>query len=134
MSLRVKRAYEEPAASDGTRVLVERLWPRGVSKDDAAIELWLKDVAPSTELRQWFAHDPAKWAEFRRRYRSELMAHPEAVMELRKLARRTKVTLIYAAKDEEHNSALVLKELLEHSSKQKKALTTTRATGRRAKA
>jgi len=115
-------------------VLVERLWPRGVSKDDAAIELWLKDVAPSTELRQWFAHDPAKWAEFRRRYRSELMAHPEAVMELRKLARRTKVTLIYAAKDEEHNSALVLKELLEHSSKQKKALTTTRATGRRAKA
>jgi len=132
MSLRVKRAYEEPTASDGVRVLVERLWPRGVSKEDAAIELWPKDVAPSTELRQWFAHDPAKWAEFRRRYQAELAAHPEVVAELRKLARRKTVTLIYAAKDEEHNSALVLKELLERSSKQKKAQA-ARATGRRAK-
>lgn len=112
MSIELKRAYEPPAASDGFRVLVDRLWPRGVSKDSAAIDLWLRDIAPSTELRKWFAHDPAKWAEFRKRYFRELDGNEEAVRELRKHARRGKVTLVYGARDEEHNDAVALKEYL----------------------
>ena len=107
----LKRAYEPPTAADGARILVDRLWPRGVAKADAAIDLWLKDVAPSTELRRWFAHDPAKWPEFRRRYRAELRGSP-ALAELRSLARKGHVTLVYSAKDEVHNDAVVLGELL----------------------
>lgn len=112
MKIRVKRAYEPPARADGKRVLVERLWPRGLTKARAAIDLWLKDVAPSPALRKWFAHDPAKWSEFKRRYRRELRDRPEVVEELRRLCRRGAVTLVYGARDEQHNGALVLAEYL----------------------
>jgi|SRR6516165_10151426 uncharacterized protein YeaO (DUF488 family) len=111
--LKLKRVYEPPARTDGVRVLVERLWPRGISKEWAAVDLWLKEVAPSTELRQWFAHDPAKWPEFQRRYRAELRAHKDAVHTLKQKARQGAVTLVYAARDEEHNAALALKRFLE---------------------
>lgn len=108
----LKRAYEPAAAEDGCRVLVERLWPRGVSKQRAAIDAWLKDVAPSTELRKWYGHDPDRWEEFRRRYWDELRSNRQAVDELRKKEREGKVTLIYAAHDEQHNGALALKQFL----------------------
>ena len=111
--IRLKRAYDKPSASDGERVLVERLWPRGVTKARAALDLWLKDVAPSPELRTWFGHDPAKWAEFKRRYWQELRARREAVDVLRDKAGRGTVTLVYAARDQEHNGAVALKEFLE---------------------
>jgi uncharacterized protein YeaO (DUF488 family) len=110
--IRLKRAYEPPAAGDGTRVLVDRLWPRGVRKPDLAIDRWLKEVAPSTELRRWFAHDPARWAEFRRRYAAELAATPEPLEELRRLAQAGPLTLVYAARDEAHNDAVLLRDLL----------------------
>jgi uncharacterized protein YeaO (DUF488 family) len=110
--VRLKRAYEAAESSDGMRVLVDRLWPRGVSKDAAAVDLWLKDVAPSTELRKWFGHDPERWPEFQRRYGEEVRKHPEAFEQLRDLARKQRVTLVYAAKDEEHNDAVVLRRLL----------------------
>jgi len=110
--VRLRRAYEAASADDGTRVLVDRLWPRGVSKDAAAIDLWLKDLAPSTELRQWFGHDPARWAEFQQRYAQEVRQHPQAFEQLRELARKGPVTLVYAARDETHNDAVVLRELL----------------------
>ncbi|MGE5620595.1 MAG: DUF488 domain-containing protein [Sphingomonadaceae bacterium] len=113
--VRIKRAYEPPAPDDGYRVLIDRLWPRGVKKEDLALDAWLKQLAPSTELRRWFGHDPAKWAEFQRLYRQELST-PEAerlLAELRERARRGWVTLLYAAKDEEHNDAVVLRQLLE---------------------
>jgi uncharacterized protein YeaO (DUF488 family) len=110
--LKLKRAYEEPSPEDGERVLVERLWPRGLSKERAGIDLWLKEVAPSTELRKWFGHDPARWEEFRRRYWEELENKPEPVNQLRKKARRETVTLVYAARDEEHNGALALQQFL----------------------
>lgn len=110
--LRLKRAYEAAAASDGMRVLVDRLWPRGVSKDAAAVDLWLKELAPSTELRKWFGHDLARWPEFQRRYDEELRQHPEMMAQLRGLARKQRVTLVYAAKDEAHNDAVVLRKLL----------------------
>ena len=110
--VRLRRAYEAASADDGTRVLVDRLWPRGVSKDAAAIDLWLKDLAPSTELRQWFGHDPARWAEFQQRYAQEVRQHPQAFEQLRELARKGPVTLVYAARDEAHNDAVVLRELL----------------------
>lgn len=113
MSIRLKRAYEPADPGDGTRVLVDRLWPRGVSKDSARIDLWLKEVAPSTELRKWFGHDPAKWAEFQKRYRRELDYRPDAVAQLRDLTRHGVVTLVYAARDEEHNDAVALKAYLE---------------------
>ncbi|MGH7101997.1 MAG: DUF488 domain-containing protein [Acetobacteraceae bacterium] len=107
----LKRAYDPPDPTDGTRVLVDRLWPRGVKKSEAAIDVWLKDVAPSTELRQWFGHDPAKWTEFRKRYRAEL-ADGEAIRELRALvARNNRTTLVFAAHDAEHCNAVVLREL-----------------------
>ncbi len=108
----LKRAYEEPAKSDGRRVLVERLWPRGVTKAAAKIDHWLKEVAPSPELRRWFNHDPEKWPEFQKRYRAELRAHPEEVAELRRLVRQGPVTFVYAARDEERNSAVLLKQFL----------------------
>ncbi|HEU5093923.1 MAG TPA: DUF488 domain-containing protein [Reyranella sp.] len=110
--VRLKRAYEPPSAGDGTRVLVDRLWPRGVSKTDVAIDLWLKDVAPSTELRRWFGHDPERWDEFRRRYQTELADKAEPLKELQAYARKGTLTLIYAARDEAHNEAVVLRDLL----------------------
>lgn len=110
----LKRAYDEPAASDGTRVLVERLWPRGISKARAHIDLWLKEVAPSPELRTWFGHDPKKWEEFRRRYEAELATGEtqEALSTLRDLARQGPLTLVFAARDTQHTNAVVLRELL----------------------
>lgn len=114
MAISLKRAYEPPAASDGTRILVDRLWPRGVSKAKAGIDLWLKDVAPSTELRKWFDHDPDKWPEFQRKYRAELKGS-EALAELRKLSRQGHVTLVYSARDELHNDAVALKKILGRS-------------------
>jgi uncharacterized protein YeaO (DUF488 family) len=111
--IRLKRAYEPPDPSDGQRVLVERLWPRGVTKARAAIALWLKDVAPSTELRKWFAHDPARWKQFQQRYRNELEKQEESVALLRRMSRQGTLTLVYAAKDEQHNGALALKAFLE---------------------
>ncbi|MCC7021373.1 MAG: DUF488 domain-containing protein [Thermomicrobiales bacterium] len=111
--VRVRRIYEPPTPDDGRRILVDRLWPRGVSKARADLDAWVKDVAPSTELRTWFGHDPAKWDEFARRYRHELTEHPEAVQELVDAAGTGPVTLLYAARDEQHNEALVLQKLLE---------------------
>jgi uncharacterized protein YeaO (DUF488 family) len=110
--IKLKRVYEPPAKNDGYRVLVERLWPRAVSKERAAVDLWLKDVAPSTELRKWFGHDPAKWPEFQKRYRSELKDKKDGLDLLRQKSREGTVTLVYAARDEEHNNAQVLKDLL----------------------
>jgi uncharacterized protein YeaO (DUF488 family) len=111
--IRLKRVYEPPAPADGQRILVERLWPRGVAKDKAALDEWVKEVAPSPELRNWFGHDPAKWAEFRHRYREELERNPQALGRLRELVSQGEVTFVYAARDEQHNSALLLKEFLE---------------------
>lgn len=110
----IKRAYEPAAESDGTRVLVDRLWPRGVSKERAHIDLWLKEIGPSTELRQWYGHDPAKYAEFRRRFVAELaQGEAHATLErLRELARQGTVTLVFAARDADHANATVLRELL----------------------
>jgi uncharacterized protein YeaO (DUF488 family) len=110
--LRIKRAYLPPSAEDGVRVLVDRLWPRGLRKSDAAIDHWLKDLAPSTELRRWFGHDPRRWDEFRRRYAAELFSRPDLLEELRKLAREQPVTLLFAAHDELHNQAVVLRDVL----------------------
>lgn len=110
MHILIKRVYAPPDASDGLRVLVDRLWPRGIAK--AKVDVWLKDVAPSTALRQWFGHDPAKWIEFKKRYRAELKDNP-AVDELRALARKSDVVLVYAAKDEAHNEAVVLQQFLQ---------------------
>ena len=110
--VKLKRAYEPPDPGDGTRVLVDRLWPRGVSKANAAVDLWLKDLAPSTELRKWFGHDPSRWQEFRERYATEVRQHQEAYDQLRELARKGPVTLVYSAHDEVHNDAVVLRSLL----------------------
>ena len=111
-NVRLKRAYEPVSGADGTRVLVDRLWPRGVSKEDAAIERWMKELSPSTELRRWFGHDPARWQEFRRRFAEEVRRHPEELEELRALARQGPITLVYAAHDKEHNDAIVLRDVL----------------------
>ena len=113
MTLRLKRVYESAESGDGKRILVDRLWPRGVSKDEAKVDLWLKAVAPSPDLRRWFGHDPEKWAEFRRRYRNELEENVAAVDELKKAIGRSKATLLYGAKDQEHNHAIVLKDFIE---------------------
>jgi len=110
---RVKRIYEAASPSDGYRVLVDRLWPRGVSREAARIDEWQKEVAPSTELRRWFAHEPERWDEFRRRYAAELEDKGELLDGLRARARRGTVTLLYGARDEEHNQAVALLELLE---------------------
>jgi uncharacterized protein YeaO (DUF488 family) len=112
--IRLKRAYEAPSKADGERVLVERLWPRGLTKVRAALDLWLKDAAPSPELRKWFGHDPAKWELFEQRYWKELRARAEAVDILRRKAKHGTVTLVYAARDVEHNGAVALKQFLEH--------------------
>jgi uncharacterized protein YeaO (DUF488 family) len=114
LKIAIKRAYEPAAKNDGRRILVDRLWPRGVKRDTAGIDEWMKDVAPSTALRRWFAHDPARWKEFIQRYRKELASpSAEAAMErLRKLASDRKVTLVYAAADSEHNNAVALRTIL----------------------
>jgi uncharacterized protein YeaO (DUF488 family) len=114
LMIKVKRVYESPSPEDGTRILVERLWPRGLTKKRAAVDLWLKEVAPSTDLRKWFAHDPAKWPEFQKRYRAELRKAKDAVRVLKEYGQGGTVTLVYAARDEEHNSAVVLKRFLEN--------------------
>jgi uncharacterized protein YeaO (DUF488 family) len=111
-ALRVKRVYDPPTDDDGVRVLVDRVWPRGLSKEKAQIDHWLKDVAPSTALRQWFGHDPARWTEFRRRYRAELEQNLAPLEALRSLIRGKPATLVYGARDEQHNQAVVLAEIL----------------------
>lgn len=113
MSFRIKRAYETPGPDDGFRVLVDRLWPRGVTKDAARIDLWLKEIAPSDELRKWFNHDPAHWTEFQHRYLREIERHPEAIAQLDAATRNGSVTLVYGARDEEHNNAVVLRRFIE---------------------
>ena len=112
MAIQLKRAYDAPSKSDGFRILVDRLWPRGVTKAGARIDLWLKAVAPSTTLRKWFAHDPDKWPEFRKRYFKELASQKDALSEITSRARKGKVTLVYSAKDTEHNDAVALKEYI----------------------
>lgn len=111
-NIKLKRAYERPAQADGTRILVDRLWPRGVTKAAAAIDQWMKEIAPSTELRKWFGHDPARWREFRRRYAAELRKRPDELRSLRGQARRGPITLVYSARDETHNDAVVLRDIL----------------------
>ncbi len=110
--VQVKRAYEAPAPDDGTRILIDRLWPRGIKKEALALDQWDKELAPSTELRQWFGHDPARWAEFQVRYAEELLAHAPALDTLRRLARKGRITLVYGAHDEAHNNAVALREML----------------------
>lgn len=110
--IKLKRIYEPPSDEDGVRILVERLWPRGISKEKAKVDEWMKEIAPSQELRQWFKHDPAKWEEFQKRYRKELDQNQELVKELKRSAKGKTVTFVYAARDEEHNSALLLKKYL----------------------
>jgi uncharacterized protein YeaO (DUF488 family) len=111
-NVKLKRAYELPAVEDGTRILVDRLWPRGIKKTDAAIDLWMKDVAPSTGLRQWFGHETDRWQEFRRRYVDELRQKSDLVDELRALACKGPITLVFGAHDQTHNDAVVLREIL----------------------
>ena len=115
--IKLKRAYEAASKGDGLRVLVERLWPRGVSKRKAKIDLWLKDLAPSTELRKWYGHDPARWPQFRKRYRAELKGRGDLLALLRYVTQERTVTFVYAASDEERNSAMALKEVLEGGKK-----------------
>jgi len=112
MRLLVKRVYEPPAETDGFRVLVDRLWPRGVSKSKAKLDLWLPDIGPSTALRQWFNHDPARWTPFRRRYLTELKKKTALLATIKKQAKTGPVTLLYSAKDERHNQAVVLRSFL----------------------
>lgn len=111
-NVQIKRAYVQPEPADGTRILVDRLWPRGIAKADAAIDLWMKEIAPSTELRQWFAHDPARWTSFRKRYAKEILGEPELLRQLRDRARHGRITLVYAARDDLHNDAVVLRDML----------------------
>jgi uncharacterized protein YeaO (DUF488 family) len=111
--MRIKRVYEEPDKGDGLRILVDRLWPRGLSKDRAGIDLWLKEAAPSDALRKWFGHDPARWAEFKRRYFKELTAKKEVIKPIIEKAYQGAVTLLYGAKDEECNNAVALQEFIE---------------------
>lgn len=111
-NIRLKRAYESAGSDDGTRILIDRLWPRGVRKADAAIDLWVKDIAPSTALRKWFGHDPARWHEFRRRYSDEIHRNRDRLRELRSLALKGRITLGFSAHDEAHNDAVVLRKIL----------------------
>lgn len=112
MRVAIKRVYEEPSEADGTRILVDRLWPRGLTKEKAKIDLWLKEIAPSNELRKWFGHDPAKWAEFERRYLHELKTRGEPMARLKQEGARGPVTLLFGARDVEHNEAVTLKKVL----------------------
>lgn len=108
----LKRAYNPPAAEDGVRILVDRLWPRGVAKGEAAIDRWPRCIAPSAELRRWFGHDPDRWREFARRYATEIRGNPDALEDLRRLARNGRITLVYSARDELHNDAVVLRKMI----------------------
>lgn len=112
MRIAIKRIYEPASADDGRRILVDRLWPRGLTKEKAGIDLWLREIAPSTELRKWFGHDPEKWDEFRRRYRAELDSNGEALQALKEAIGKGPATLVYGARDEQHNDAIVLRDLL----------------------
>ena len=113
--IQLKRIYEPPAESDGSRVFVDRLWPRGVTKERAKLDLWLQEISPSPELRKWFAHDPEKWEQFYTRYWIELEQNPAAVDQLRQLHAQGTLTLVYVARDQQHNSAAILKEFLEQT-------------------
>ena len=113
--IKLKRVYETPSKGDGLRILVERLWPRGITKERASVDLWLKEVAPGIELRKWFGHDPAKWEQFCKRYRVELEQRKDAVNLLKQKSKEGTITLVYAARDEKHNSAGALKEILEQT-------------------
>lgn len=115
MNIKIKRVYEQPNRKDGERILVDRLWPRGLTKEKAHVDLWLKEIAPSTELRKWFGHDPDRWKSFRRRYETEITHNDDVIKLLKQKARKGTVTLVYAARDEKHNEALVLKQFLEKS-------------------
>ncbi|MCA6110876.1 DUF488 domain-containing protein [Bradyrhizobium cenepequi] len=110
--LRLKRVYEPAEASDGTCILIDRLWPRGLRKENAALDDWMKDIAPSTELRKWFGHDPSRWPKFQHRYRAELHQHCDILDRIRELAKKKTITLVYSAHDEDHNDAVVLKYVL----------------------
>jgi uncharacterized protein YeaO (DUF488 family) len=112
MNVAIKRVYEDPTESDGRRILVDRLWPRGLTKEKARVDIWLKEIGPSNELRKWFAHDPQKWPEFQKRYAQELKSQAAQLALLRHEASHGPVTLLYGAKDEQHNQAVVLKEML----------------------
>jgi uncharacterized protein YeaO (DUF488 family) len=112
MDVRIKRAYEPPVATDGYRVLIDRLWPRGVKREGARLDEWARELAPSGQLRRWFGHDPERFGEFRRRYTAELAGQEEKLRELRRRARNGTLTLVYGAHDEEHNDAVVLAEIL----------------------
>ena len=114
MTIQLKRVYQAPSESDGTRILVDRLWPRGLSKEKARVDLWLKEVAPSNELRKWFGHDPGKWPEFKARYKAELKHNTSQLALLKRAVVRGPATLLYGAKDNEHNEAVVLQQLLDH--------------------
>lgn len=111
-NIKLKRAYEPATPMDGTRILVDRLWPRGVTKEAAAIDEWIKEIAPSTALRKWFGHDPARWQEFRRLYALEVRKRPQELRNLRARARQGPITLVYSAHDEAHNDAVVLRDIL----------------------
>lgn len=111
--LKIKRIYDSVSADDGRRILVDRLWPRGIKKNEAKIDEWLKDIAPSDELRKWFSHEPSKWQEFKKRYRSELKKNSGLIERLIAESKRGIITLLFAAKDKEHNNAVVLKEVIE---------------------
>jgi uncharacterized protein YeaO (DUF488 family) len=113
MNIKIKRVYEKPTMDDGCRILVDRLWPRGLTKEKAGVDLWLKEIAPSTELRKWFGHDPEKWDRFRGRYETEIRHKNDLIEILKEKARRGTLTLIYAARDKKHNEAQVLKQYLE---------------------
>lgn len=112
MAIRLKRIYDPPRSDDGLRILVDRLWPRGVTKRSAAVGRWLREIAPSNRLRKWYGHELKRWGEFRRRYRAELRTRRALIRELRQLARERRVTLLFSASDREHNNAVVLRELL----------------------
>lgn len=114
MKIQLKRVYDPAAKTDGVRILVERLWPRGIKKEDLVLDSWLKDIAPSTELRQWFSHDPTKWQEFEKKYKTELDHNPEAVEQILKQLKHGTVTLLYSSRDTEHNNALYLQHYLEN--------------------
>ncbi len=115
--IRIKRVYEKSGSKDGARILVDRIWPRGLNKAAAGIDLWLKEVAPSTELRQWFNHDPARWEKFRSRYFAELAEKEDSLARIREALGKGKVTLVYSAKDEHHNNAVALEQYLSRDGK-----------------
>lgn len=117
MSFRLKRVYDNPAKADGRRVLVDRVWPRGLTKEEAQIDDWLKEIAPSTRLRKWFGHDPARWTEFKKRYAAELKDRREPVEQLAQQAKKRTITLLFGAKDVGHNNAVALKEYIERGMK-----------------